>query len=139
MENLAKTEDGELRRGSSRLLVPDFFFYSSFWPRIRELRSFWPTRSMLQPEARDLDRPWVAVSDGLEGDLTEVQGGLTPSMVSDALTGALDNDSCFDEVGGNEFSIVTILGSDSSTATVLGNSAMEHQPSIGDALMIGDA
>ncbi|GAB2273698.1 hypothetical protein Dimus_008479, partial [Dionaea muscipula] len=180
MENLAKTEDGELRerigrRRSSRISsstphsvsdlgvgrasvdeidasmgfladeisAPPVFSELGF-SRVVELQ---PIEEILESEdERDqmidsvinssLGRgkgsglSVVAVSDCLEGDLTEVQGGLTPSMVSDALTGALDNDSCFDEVGGNEFSIVTILGSDSSTATVTSDSTMEHRASI---------
>ncbi|GAB2295084.1 hypothetical protein Dimus_029263 [Dionaea muscipula] len=80
----------------------------------------------------------VADSDCLEGDLTEVQGGPTPSMVSDALAGAQDSDSFCEEVGGHDSSIVTVLGSDSSTAPVLGNSAMELQISDGDAQVLGD-
>ncbi|GAB2302892.1 hypothetical protein Dimus_036886, partial [Dionaea muscipula] len=189
MENLAKTEDGELRerigrRRSSRISsstphsvsdlgvgrasvdeidasmgfladeisAPPVFSELGF-SRVVELQ---PIEEILESEdERDqmidsvinssLGRgkgsglSVVAVSDCLEGDLTEVHGAAPPSMVSDALTGALDNDSRSRRGRGNEFSIIHRSGSDSSTATVLGNSAMEHQPSIGDALMIGDA
>ncbi|GAB2292535.1 hypothetical protein Dimus_026770, partial [Dionaea muscipula] len=80
----------------------------------------------------------VADSECLEGDLTVVHEGPSPSMVSDALAGALDSDSICEEVGVHDSSIVTEQGSDSSIAPVLGNSAMELQTSEGDAQGLGN-